>query len=283
MAPFLSVIIPTLGRPAQLERCLASLAAQDYAPERWELIVVIDGEDRASLQVLRDWQDRLPLRYFEQAHAGCGMARNAGAAQARGEDLIFTDDDCLFPQDWLDRYAAAFLRADQGMVAGRSENYLKQNPFSQATQDLIDYLVTRCNADPEAASLAIGNNFGVPAKGFAELGGFSQRYFRAAAEDRDFCGRWLAQGGRILYAPEVLVLHAHALTLRSFVRQHMHYGRGAWLLHTSGADKRQPAGFYLSMFLEPGSPRALALLALSQAAQTAGYASGWLRGLLGRG
>ena len=48
-----------------------------------------------------------------------------------------------------------------------------------------------------------------------------------AAEDREFCDRWTAQGRPSMQVPDALVDHMHALSLRAFVRQHHGYGRGA--------------------------------------------------------
>ena len=287
--PFISVIIPTRNRRESLRRCLASLAGQAYPRERWEVIVVQDGEEEPAEEGLAAFRERLALRCFQQSHAGCGIARNTGAAQARGRYLVFTDDDCLFPADWLWRYTEQFERAADCVVAGRAVNALKDNPYSEATQHMADYLLWRSNSSPEQATLALGNSFGAPAEGFRELGGFSPRYFRLAAEDRDFCARWLAAGRRIVYAPEILAHHAHALALGSFLRQHFHYGRGAFLFHRLEARRRhsrvklESPGFYFSLLAWPWSARSGAqaarlslLLLLAQVAHAAGYLYGFL-------
>lgn len=280
--PLISIIIPTRRRKPQLRRCLASLAELAYPPDRWEVIVVEDDDQEPPDEELKE--ARLPLRYLRQSHQGCGLARNTGAAQARGRYLVFTDDDCLFPADWLWRYERRFAQAPDCLLAGRSVNALPANPYSEASQGLSEYLLARLNASPGQATLAIGNNAGVPAGAFRDLGGFGARYFRMAAEDRDFSARWLAAGRRIVYAPEIVVHHAHGLNLRTFLAQHFRYGRGAWLFHRlqaqrgDGARGLQPAGFYSGLLLSPWSARAGAkaarmslLFSVAQAAHTAGY------------
>jgi GT2 family glycosyltransferase len=225
----------------------------------------------------------MPLTILTQPHGGCGIARNTGASRARGRFLVFTDDDCLFPPDWLSRYAQAFALDQARLIAGRSVNALRANPYSQTTQDIVDYLQSR-----SSAPVAIGNNFAVPAEGFHDLGGFQQRYCRRAAEDRDFSARWVAAGRRIVDTPAIFVYHAHALGLRSFLRQHYHYGRGAYVLHHAPprcGPGRQPADFYLSLLLWPFSPRRGSRSAWlwpfilgSQCAQVAGYVREWFHG-----
>ena len=295
--PFLTVVIPTRNRPRQIRQCLDSLAEQSYPRDRWEAIVVVDGEDCPVLDSA-EWPGAMQLRSIRQRHSGCGIARNAGASLAGGEFLIFTDDDCLFPADWLSRYAKCIRRHPACLVAGRSVNGLVENPYSQTTQDIIDYLLALGNPAWHDAALAIGNNFGVPAKAFRELAGFSVRYFRSTAEDREFSARWRASGRRIIFAPEVMVEHVHHLTWCSFLEQHYRYGRGAWLLHHRGSDKlgsdklgsdmggqkigRQEASYYGALLHRPfviyrglRAWGAFALLLLSQAAHSAGYASAY--------
>jgi GT2 family glycosyltransferase len=282
--PLISVIIPTRGRLEQLAACLRSLAGQSLPAGRWEVVVVVDGEapiDPVQMTALTGCPG---LRCFRQEHAGCGAARNTGAAQARGRYLVFTDDDCLFPADWLAGYEQVFLRSGDCLVSGRPVNWLRSNPYSEATQELISYMLARFNTAPDRARLAIGCNFGASAAGFRELGGFDKHYFRTTAEDRDFCDRWLASGRQMVYVEGIEAFHAHRLTFRSFLRQHFHYGRGAVVLHRMRAARAErlvrlePARFYLGLFLWPWTARhgaaalRLALLfAASQVAHTAGY------------
>jgi len=282
--PFVSVIISTRNRKERLRRCLSSLAEQSYPRDRWELIVVEDGEQEPLDEVMLSFRDRLPLRWFRVSHAGCGGAKNAGAGQARGHYLIFTDDDCLFCQDWLSRYEKHFERAGDCLIAGCAVNPRKANPYSDASQELVNYLLERSNAAPHQATLAIGNNFGVPAQGFRELGGFNPSYFPMGGEDRDFAACWVAAGRSIVYAPDIVVEHDQVLTLGSLLRQQYYYGRGALIFHRlearrgrSRAKLPSPA-FYFSMFLWPwhvGAGRRAALMCLlfvcAQSAHFAGY------------
>lgn len=113
------------------------------------------------------------------------------------------------------------------MVGGRTFNALPENPYSAASQLLVDYLYTYYNADPERAGFFTANNLALPAESFRAIGGFDSTFPYAAAEDREFCDHWLHHGHRMRYAPEAVVYHAHALTLRTFWRQHCTDGRGA--------------------------------------------------------
>ena len=91
--PAISVVVPTRDRPAALGACLAALDGQTF-DEPLEVVVVDDGSDAA------DWIAGIVARHpnarlVRQRGAGPAAARNAGARQAGGETLCFTDDDCV--------------------------------------------------------------------------------------------------------------------------------------------------------------------------------------------
>lgn len=92
--PLVSVVIPTRNRPHLLPRAIASMLAQDYT--RLEVIIVDDGSGpstAAAIQKAAAADSRVRgLRH--KASRGVAAARNAGAAAARGEYLLFDDDDC---------------------------------------------------------------------------------------------------------------------------------------------------------------------------------------------
>jgi len=98
------------------------------------------------------------------------------------------------------------------------------------------------NADPSQARFFASNNLVFPADGFHALGGFDTTF--RTSEDRDLCDRWLHHGYHMTYAPEVIVSHAHVLTLRTFWQQHFNYGRGAFRYHRARA--RRGSGFFRS-------------------------------------
>ena len=106
---------------------------------------------------------------------------------------------------------------------GQSFNALPTNPYSTASQLLISYLYSYYNGRSSQARFFASNNLAFPADGLRAIGGFDATYTRTAGEDRELCDRWLTDGRRKLYAPDAVVYHAHALTFRTFWRQHFNY------------------------------------------------------------
>ena len=246
--------------------------------------MVDDGSEKPLNGVVDPLRHRLEVVLLSQPNAGPATARNTGAAQARGRFLVFTDDDCTPAPNWLNTLAKRFAATPDCAIGGRTLNKLSNNPFSDASQILIDYLYNYYNSDPNQAYFFASNNLALPKDRFLEVGGFDTTFPFAAGEDRELCDRWLNHGCRMIYAPEVVVWHRHWLTGRNFWKQHFGYGRGAYFYQQARLRRGrqhvrlEPLSFYLNLMRAPfgqtRSPRALllaALLVLSQGANAAGY------------
>jgi GT2 family glycosyltransferase len=282
--PLCTIVIPTRRRPRLLAECLRSIAEADYPSDRLEVIVVDDGGGGAET-ALAGMRGRLELSVLRCQGVGPAAARNAGAERAGGEVVAFTDDDCRASPGWLRALVDALGKAPRQAAGGYTVNALPSYRWSTASQRIIDLVYAYYNANPSRATFLTTNNLAVPAAAFHDVGGFDADF--RTAEDRDFCRRWLARGLELAYVPEALVLHAHALTLKAFVRQHFDYGRGAFRFHRRAGDEgdaqlRTVAGFYGSVPRlmratvngdgAAGVAKLAADLAIWQAANGAGFA-----------
>ena len=253
--PFFSVIVPTYRRPGQLTTCLQALAGSRYPREQFEVVVVDDGGAAPLDGVVSAFRDRLDVTLLRQAHAGPAAARNTGAAHATGRIFAFTDDDCQPAPDWLQTLQRHFAPAPDHIVGGRTCNALPANPYSTASQLIVDLVYGYYNVEPSRARFFASNNLALPADLFRAVGGFDATF--TTSEDRELCDRWRHHGYRMTYAPEAVVYHAHALTLRTFWRQHFNYGRGAYyfreLLLRDGAGelRLEPTSFYANLLRHP--------------------------------
>ncbi len=115
--PRFSVIIPTLNRAHLLQVAMRSVLAQTWSD--FELVIVDDGSTDDTAAVVGAFDDPR-IRYRPQAQAGVSAARNAGAAAACGEFLVFLDSDDELSSTALERYAqAAQANGWSAIVAGR--------------------------------------------------------------------------------------------------------------------------------------------------------------------
>jgi len=282
--PFFSIIVPTFNRPGQLTTCLQALTRLDYPRARFEVIVVDDGSESPVEAAVSSFCNQLNITLITQPHSGPAIARNKGATHAKGELLALTDDDCIPIPDWLKALAMRFCETPDHMIGGRTLNVLPDNLYSTASHFIIGYLYSYYNAKSDQARFFTSNNLALTADRFHRIGGFNPSFPHAAAEDREFCDRWLRNGYRMTYAPEVLIYHAHRLTLHSFCRQQFNYGRGAFRFHQLRARRSlhhfriEPLSFYVNMLRYPlseiqGTKKLLflALIVLSQGANAAGF------------
>ncbi len=184
------------------------------------------------------WQhEQINSSFYKQNNRGPAAARNMGAKHAKGDFLTFTDDDCTPASDWLFSLAVRFALSPKCFITGRTVNNLPNNLFAAVSQCLIEYLYSFFNTIPEQAQFCTSNNMAIPTNCFRKLDKFDTTYTRAAGEDRELCDRWLYQGGLILYAPEVVVYHAHSLTLLTFWQQHFGYDRASFRFHKMQAKR----------------------------------------------
>jgi len=213
----ISVLIPSFRRPADLQRCLAAVAAQQLAAD--EVLVVVRADDAASLAVASELAARWPqLRVVQVVPPGQVQALNRGLDAASGDIVAITDDDAVPKPDWLERIAAWFARdAHIGGVGGRDWVY---------HGDRLEVGARQVVGKLEWYGRCIGNHhLGVGgAREVDFLKGANMSYRRAAIGTLRFDGRLRGSGAQVhndlafslavrrkgwklIYDPEVAVDH----------------------------------------------------------------------------
>lgn len=126
----ISVIVPTKNNAELLRKCLSSLAEQDF--KDFEVIVVDGHSTDATPEVVNKRGAKLVYEDFGARGGAC----NVGAGHAEGEILVFTDDDCTFPSDWLKKINTAFSEDKDLAVFGgddiideRESSYFERTLF----------------------------------------------------------------------------------------------------------------------------------------------------------
>jgi glycosyltransferase involved in cell wall biosynthesis len=285
-----SVVIPTYGRPESLARTLEALAAQTLPRELFDVVVCDDGSTPPAGPTVERFGDRINVSVVVRSRSGPAAARNAGARQARGSILAFTDDDCVPEPHWLELLLERVRRHPGHMIGGSIVNLLPDDPYATATQLIMNCVYDYYARNVDGHRFFSTTNLAVPTSRFWLLDGFSERFPRAAGEDYDLCARWEEAGFPNEYAPEVEVGHAHGHSLGSFWNQHFGYGRALLRVREGMARRRgrsgiqlESAGFYRQILSYPlkhsapgGTLRNLALVLLAQIATAMGGLREWL-------
>jgi glycosyltransferase involved in cell wall biosynthesis len=115
---FVTVAICTLNRAESLRRTLDSLAALQVPSDLiWEIVIVHNSTDHTD-EVIGEYLDRLPVRKELETKAGLSNARNQAIDTAKGEYIVWTDDDVIVDAGWLRAYVDAFRRWPEAAVFG---------------------------------------------------------------------------------------------------------------------------------------------------------------------
>ncbi|TFE68014.1 glycosyltransferase family 2 protein [Methylacidiphilum caldifontis] len=115
--PLLSVIIPTFNRSAYLQKVLHALGQQQLDRSLFELIVIDDGGSDDSSQVVEAFSAQLAIHYVRKEHAAQATARNLGIYLAKGEILVFLDDDDIPTSSFLPELLNSHRRYPDPSVA----------------------------------------------------------------------------------------------------------------------------------------------------------------------
>jgi glycosyltransferase involved in cell wall biosynthesis len=199
--PEISVVIAHLNQPELLGRCLAALERQSFGRARFEVIVVDNGSRRSPAAVIGAFPG---VRLAEEPLPGPGPARNRGAALARGAILAFTDADCLPDPGWLAAIHARFA-APELEILGGEVTIFPASPGDVTPAEAFQMIYAyRQELYIHRQGFSVTANLAVRRAVFDEVGPFAGL---EVAEDADWGRRATGAGRRIVYAPEVRVLH----------------------------------------------------------------------------
>jgi glycosyltransferase involved in cell wall biosynthesis len=199
--PAVSVIIPTVGRPRAVERCVAALARERAAGVALE-VVLVDDSRPGSATARPDLPTGVPVRHLETSGQGAAAARNAGAAAAEADLLLFLDDD-LIPEPGLIRRHLERQPAD-----GRERIVIGYSPPRPARRTLAgqgaalwweDHYQGKRDLAAMTFVEALTGNMSVRRATWDRLGPFDVGFGRRRREDWDWGIRALRLGAELVY------------------------------------------------------------------------------------
>lgn len=216
----ISVIIPTYNGRSKIEGLLTSLEAQTVMD--FETIIVVDGSTDETLPFLSRRHFFLKdVKIISQVNKGRAGARNAGALQAKGDILIFFDDDLVVSPDTIARYAeqhrignaeayGGYLLPLQGKAKVEFFlfcSYLNEKWNRDIALDISPESIKTLNLT--AASLCVSRNI------FEKMEGFNENL--TDNEDQEFGRRLVANGYRISLDKLQVAYHPIQDSFRDFI------------------------------------------------------------------
>ncbi len=212
--PEISVVVPVRDGSSSLPALLESLAAQDLAADRYEVVVV----DNASRDDTAELARSLGARVVFEAIPNRSRARNAGARAARANLLAFTDADCTASSGWLSGLLAC--RGTAPLVAGHVKIETHDPP------NAIERFEAYWRFDQQkwvTQGWAATANLLVEKSALEAIGGFDAGY-RHIGEDVDFCLRARDAGFRLGFCREAVVRHIAEHELDPVIRRAFFHG-----------------------------------------------------------
>lgn len=241
----LSLVVATWNRASSLRLTLRALQAQEIRDEfDLEILVVDNGSTDDTPGVIKDAASgaRWPVRYLAEPRQGKSFACNRAIREARGEWLVFTDDDVLPEAGWAQALVDA-MRLHGADAAGgpvrplwqaAPGDWLTAAPLRQHVWGilaLLDRGEVPVMAKPTESNFLIGANMAFRAATLRRIGGFRTDLGPHGAmlmrgEDTELLARLQQRGGRVVYAPEAVVHHRVARERMSlaYARRRRFYG-----------------------------------------------------------
>jgi glycosyltransferase involved in cell wall biosynthesis len=201
--PSFDLVVGTLGRVAELERLLDSLARQTHPPRR---VFVVDQTDDSRMAArFQSNASAAPLEWLRSV-PGLSRARNLALAHVAGDVVAFPDDDCTYPADLLERVGRALAaRPKVDVLTGRTadgDGRVSARWHPGGAVALRDVWHAG-----NSASLFVRRTL------LERIGGFDERLGLGAAspwtstEDVELIVRALRTGGHVEHDPSLVVVH----------------------------------------------------------------------------
>lgn len=224
--PQVSVVIPTHQRAASLRRVIEALGRQDVPGGTFEVVVVCDGLKDPALVVVEDQSLGYSLRLVEQAHQGPAAARNRGVELARGELVLFIDDDVVpapgLIRAHMDAHGTARDRVVIGPLLPPRGHPSPWVRFEGRTLE-DQYRAMEAGEWPVGPRQFYTGNASVRRRHLVEAGGFDAGFRRA--EDVELAFRLRDRGVRFEFSRAAEVAHHAQRSYASWVDTGYRYGR----------------------------------------------------------
>ena len=216
-----SVILCTYNRCDMLAAALESVAISELPDSlAWEVLVVDNNSSDRTRDVVEEFGRRYPgqFRYQLERQQGKSYALNAGIRQARGQVLVFMDDDVVVDAKWLGNLISVFQKEGWAGAGGR---ILPERTFTppawlalEGKYALAPLAIFDLGVEPkELVEPPFGTNMAFRREVFENIGGFRTDLgprpgSEARSEDMEFGYRALGAGYRLWYEPSAVVYHS---------------------------------------------------------------------------
>ena len=217
-----SVVIPTWNRADLVARTIDKIEQQTIGRELYE-VIVIDNESSDQTQSVLDQKTRTypNLRTFSQSKRGAAATRNVGLRAAKGDLVLFIDDDILAEPNLVESHWDYHQRHQEASIIGAVVT-----PWDECTDPFLRYLRDRAIFNPY--SIACGpmdfsyyhtGNVSTARAVLNDVGGFNEEFAIYGMEDIELGYRLERRGSRMVHGPNAKAIHQYFPTYQQFIQR----------------------------------------------------------------
>jgi len=224
-----SVLILTQNRPQILKKCLASLIKQTVLPD--QIVVVDNGSGEKTEKAILEFKKKIKIDYFQEKIKGEAFSRNRALKLAKGDILIFIDDDCVADKNWVENIINFFQKNPKpDGIVGRVENLLRKNIYTNIYQCYYwRWLMENFKNFNQVQPLTLENTF-FDTKNLA----FKRAIVKNFSFDPDVlfhgvnvdsvAGETLVKKGNFFYYPQMIVFHQNWGSFKELLVKNFYQG-----------------------------------------------------------
>jgi glucosyl-dolichyl phosphate glucuronosyltransferase len=243
----ISIAVPTFNRDKCLKQCISSLVDQIFPVEKYEIMIIDNASTDYTQKVTEEaisLFSRHNISYIYEPTPGLLSGRHRGALEAKGEILVFIDDDIEADENWLSAIHESFQDQSVQLVGGRNLPKYEANPPDWLKYFWIDHPhgkfceeLSLLDFGTEIlkinANYVWGLNFSIRRQALFDLGGFHPdcipkhlQYLQGDGET-GLTTKANQLGYKAIYQPKALVLHQvpqSRMTHEYFERRYFYQG-----------------------------------------------------------
>lgn len=212
-----SVIICTYNRAETLKKTLIRLDCVYVPPEISIQILVVDNNSSDNTKAVVDeyiLHSKFDVRYIFENNQGKSYALNRGINEAKGDIIVFTDDDILVRHDWIKNIKKAFDETGCSCVGGKILLHFEKSPPDWLGDKMMEQLGLDLGDAPLVLKrpFVYGANCAVSKSVFGKYGNFDVSLGPKGdkmhhSEDICFVEKLICGGEKVLYSPDIVVEH----------------------------------------------------------------------------
>jgi cellulose synthase/poly-beta-1,6-N-acetylglucosamine synthase-like glycosyltransferase len=228
--PYVSIIVPVLNSEKTIKVLLESLINLDYDKKKLEIIMVDGGSKDSTKEIIQNFSVNLII----EKKKGLNVARNTGFKISTGKIILFTDSDCVIPENWVKNMVKHFLNPKVGCVGGSILRY-KNSFLSRYADESIMPVLRRFKKFEMLNNVELfsrypaGCNMAFRRRAIEKVGGFNEEIIYGFDED-ELVERVCNAGYKLILDPDTIVKHQHRPNLKSLLKQNYNYGKGGTIM-----------------------------------------------------